>query len=292
MSLSGKVSFTADTSIKTGTSQRNVQRSIQRANNIVPEIKEALKLLDVSKSEGSIIAHLEPSKQLQVLDQLQKKPHYTLKIALIQLQKLQKIDERKILIEQLNKKINTDFDTRIDKKYNCIVIDPPWGLSEKNGIACYDYNPIHMRGAPPYPTLDLEKIEKLNIPADDDCVLFLWVTQSSLKYAFEIIEKWGFHYKATLVWNKESMGLGKAIRFQCEFCLMAFKGNPVVNSGSEIDYIAEKRREHSRKPEAFYSFVDRFVVGKKLDYFAREQRDGWDTYGVESDKFSVNSVKN
>jgi len=31
--------------------------------------------------------------------------------------------------------------------------------------------------------------------------------------------------------------------------------------------------------------VERMCMGRKLDYFSREQRKGWDTYGAEAGKF-------
>jgi len=70
------------------------------------------------------------------------------------------------------------------------------------------------------------------------------------------------------------MGMGNTIRMQCEFCLLATKGNPILQGASERDIIRERRREHSRKPDSFYSMVDRLCVGRKLDHFSREKRNG------------------
>ncbi len=81
------------------------------------------------------------------------------------------------------------------------------------------------------------------------------------------------------------MGLGRTIRLQCEFCLMAVKGKPIIQGLSERDIIREARREHSRKPNKFYEMVERMTVGNKIDYFSREQRKGWISYGAETNKF-------
>jgi len=40
-------------------------------------------------------------------------------------------------------------------------------------------------------------------------------------------------------------------------------------------------RGHSRKPEEFYQLVDSLCIGRKLDYFGRKRREGWDIYGTE-----------
>ena len=280
--------FVSNTAKLLNKSESSVKAEIQISKNISPSVKEKIHGTELANQKTNLLelSKLNEDMQMAIVSQIENSPSISIKEAIHVINNAHKIEKRKLLIAALNDKIDNDFITQIDKKYNCIVIDPPWGLGEKDGMTCYDYNPDHLRGAPPYPTMELDKIEQIKIPADDDCVLFLWATQSSLKYAFGVMEKWGFTYKGTITWNKILMGLGFSLRFQCEFCLMGYKGNPLVNSGSEIDYLGEKRRAHSRKPEGFYQFVDRFVNGKKLDYFARQQRLGWDTYGVENDKFS------
>jgi N6-adenosine-specific RNA methylase IME4 len=52
--------------------------------------------------------------------------------------------------------------------------------------------------------------------ADDNAVLFMWVTAPLLKRCFPIIEAWGFDYKANLVWDKEKhvMGFYNSVRHE------------------------------------------------------------------------------
>lgn len=50
--------------------------------------------------------------------------------------------------------------------------------------------------------------------------------------------------------------------------------------------ISEKRTTHSTKPEIFYKMVEEICASKskkfrKLYYFARKKREGWDVYGDE-----------
>jgi len=162
-------------------------------------------------------------------------------------------------------------------KYDVIVVDPPWPYDHAK------YDAQYYRGAPPYPVMELSEIEALQLPAKDDSVLFLWTTQKYIWDAKKIMDAWGFKYKAIIVWDKVKMGLGKLLRLQCEFCLVGVKGHPLFKSHKITDIIREPRREHSRKPEAFYKLVDDWCVGRKLDAFGREKRDGWDVWGVEKD---------
>ena len=202
-----------------------------------------------------------------------------------EIKKEEKIDERKKDIERQLFDIESGNLPELLGKYEVIAIDPPWAYEEKGGLSSTDYNPETTRGATPYPTMKVSEIKEINLPLMDNAVLFLWTTHAFLKDSFEILEHWGLKYKATLVWDKERMGMGRTIRLQCEFCLIAFKGNPIFNGSSERDIIREARRQHSRKPDAFYQYVERSTIGRKLEYFSREKRPNWEIYGNEVEKF-------
>ena len=202
-----------------------------------------------------------------------------------EIKKEEKIDERKKDIERQLFDIQSGNLPELLGKYEVIAIDPPWAYEEKGGLSSTDYNPETTRGTTTYPTMKVSEIKEINLPLMDNAVLFLWTTHAFLKDSFEILEHWGLKYKATLVWDKERMGMGRTIRLQCEFCLIAFKGNPIFNGSSERDIIREARREHSRKPDAFYQYVERSTIGRKLEYFSREKRTNWEIYGNEVEKF-------
>jgi N6-adenosine-specific RNA methylase IME4 len=181
---------------------------------------------------------------------------------------------RKKDIEDQKDKIKTLINP--SELYDCVVIDPPWQYSESKN----DYDPEGRRVASPYPEMNFEEIMNIKVPSKDDCILWLWTTHKYLPKAFELLTHWGFEYKATLVWNKKKMGIGHWLRMQCEFCLLGIKGNPLWDNTSERDIIEESRREHSRKPDTFYEMVSNLCLGFKLDYFAREKHEGFDSYGV------------
>tara|TARA_Y100000310_G_scaffold272288_1_gene287163 strand:+ start:828 stop:1904 length:1077 start_codon:yes stop_codon:yes gene_type:complete len=203
---------------------------------------------------------------------LQKKPEMeetlmTGELSLKQVHRTIKLEEQKKEIELL-KEVTGEFDV--------IVIDPPWKVD-------HNYSPDHYMGrvANPYPEMSIEEIKKIKLPAKDNCILWLWTTHSQIWNAKELLSKWDFEYKGILVWNKEYMGIGKWLRKQCEFCLLAVKGNPIWTATDVRDIITEKRTSHSTKPESFYEMIDQICVGRKLEYFSRKQRDGWEVYGDE-----------
>ena len=131
------------------------------------------------------------------------------------------------------------------------------------------------------------ELKKLKIPADDDCVLWLWVTNSFMEVGYELLKEWGFEHKTILTWNKVNKGMGNYLGNVTEHCIIAVKGKPIskgIIENKDYKYstlITEKRSKHSTKPEIFYTMVDEICAGRKLDYFARKKRKGWDVYGDE-----------
>jgi N6-adenosine-specific RNA methylase IME4 len=84
------------------------------------------------------------------------------------------------------------------------------------------------------------------------------------------------------------MGVGKWLRSQTEYCIMAVKGKPLINLTNQTTVLNAKNTGHSTKPMEFYNMVDNLCIGRKLDYFARDKKEGWDNYGVQA----IKEVKN
>jgi len=133
--------------------------------------------------------------------------------------------------------------------------------------------------------MSIDDIGALEIPSADDCVMWLWTTHRFLPDAFNLLDEWGFTYKATMVWDKKKMGMGHWLRMQAEFCLLGIKGNPPWDNTTYRDIMSASRREHSRKPDEFYVMVEELCTGRKLDFFSREQRPGWAQFGNDMEKF-------
>lgn len=158
-------------------------------------------------------------------------------------------------------------------QYQVLVIDPPWPYSNR------DQDPSH-QGKSPYVALSLEQIGKLPIPAAPESILWLWTTNAFLPDAFGLLAGWGFEYKTMLTWAKDKFGLGDWLRGQTEHCLLAVRGGYRVTPGSASTLLLAKAGAHSEKPVEFYALVEKLCPGNKLDMFARQRRDGWDSWGA------------
>lgn len=49
----------------------------------------------------------------------------------------------------------------------------------------------------------------------------------------------------------------------------------------QVNFLATRKREHSRKPDEIYDLIESCSPGPYLELFARFQRDGWDQWGNE-----------
>ena len=190
-----------------------------------------------------------------------------------------KIEKRKVDIEKQKADIAAENLPVINQKFDILAIDPPWSYGRK-------FDPETSRVANPYPEMSIEQIKAIELPSKDDSIVFLWTTHQFLPEAFGILKHWGYDYKATMVWNKERIGMGYWLRMQCEFCLLAVKGKPLWDITDWRDIFSETRREHSRKPDSFFEDINKhFPYASKLEYFSREQRDSWAVFGNDINKF-------
>ena len=181
-----------------------------------------------------------------------------------------------------------------DKKYDVIVADPAvemklfsqkgWAKSQMAHYKCLPIEAFH--------DLPVQSIARA------DCWLFLWSTAPHLEKTFVLMNAWGFSYCSRLAWRKVTSarkvrtGPGFVVRTQHEDILIGKRGAPLYgralpsileDDGSMFDGVA---REHSRKPDEFYRWVEDFLPRAwRIDLFARQSRPGWDTWGNETDKF-------
>lgn len=154
-----------------------------------------------------------------------------------------------------------------------VVIDPPWR-----------YDNVATRGAAEdhYPTMSLAELADIDVPAADDSHLYLWVTNGFLRQGFDLIDAWGFTYKACLTWVKPQIGMGNYFRNNTEHVLFALKGRLATLRNDVPTAFHADRTKHSAKPESFYDLVESCSPGPYLEMFARRRRLGWHVWGNEA----------
>ena len=165
-------------------------------------------------------------------------------------------------------------------KYHVLYADPLWR---------YEHIKSESRAIEnQYPTMSLQEICALSVPAADNAVLFLWATSPKLSEAMRVIEAWGFDYRTCAVWDKEQIGMGYYFRQQHKLLLVAARGSLAVPEPSRrISSVlrVKRSRVHSRKPvevvTALESMYPKFGKRDRIELFAREDRVGWSVWGNE-----------
>ncbi len=95
------------------------------------------------------------------------------------------------------------------KKYSIILADPPYSFesySEKGKDRSLDKH---------YNTMSVQDIKQLPVSeiANDRSGLFLWVPDVNLKQGLEVMESWGFSYKAiAFIWYKTKKDIKHAFK--------------------------------------------------------------------------------
>jgi N6-adenosine-specific RNA methylase IME4 len=175
-----------------------------------------------------------------------------------------------------------------DKKYGVIYADPPWKFEPYSAETGMDRAADNH-----YPTMSLETISALPVPAADDCVLFLWVTVPMKAQAFDLMTAWGFTYKSTTYWDKEIEGTGYWTRDRIEELWIGTRGNiPAPAPGEQLpQLIKAPRGRHSEKPAIFAELIEKLYPNMpKIEMFARAPRSGWDVWGNEVESVAGNDV--
>ena len=160
--------------------------------------------------------------------------------------------------------------------FQIVYADPPWRSQSPDS----DWAPeAH------YPTMALEEITALPVPAADDALLFLWAINGMLREALKVMEAWGFEYKSCIVWVKPSIGLGQWVRNRHEPLLVGRRGSfPLPAEADRPESVINAPRgRHSEKPLVFYELIERaYPCASKLELFARGvPRAGWSAWGNE-----------
>ena len=159
--------------------------------------------------------------------------------------------------------------------FQTIVIDPAWDYSEEGD------NDAFGRIKPNYHTMSIEEIEALPIAriADENCHLYIWVTNRTFQKGFRLFEAWGFRYITCLTWVKPHFGVGNYFRSQTEHVLFGVRGSQPLKRHDIGTWFEAPCREHSEKPDEFYRLVESCSYAPYIDIFGRKEREGWTVWG-------------
>ena len=246
------------------------KRSVDRARKVLKtgsaELVEAVEHGKLKIATAAQIADLDHESQQQVV--ADPKPEQAIK-KIARQEKEQALAERTI-IQTMHS---------VDKLYGVLYADPPWKFET------HSENGMDRSADNHYPTMSMFDMLTLNVPAADDCVMFMWATVPMLPEALDLLDSWGFEYKSHIAWIKDRQGTGYWTRNKHELLLIGTKGKvPAPAMGTQPPSVIELPiTKHSEKPAFFADMIaSLYPTTPKLEMFARMGRVGWDVIGNEA----------
>ena len=170
-------------------------------------------------------------------------------------------------------------------EFSVIYADPPWRYAASTPDP---KDSIETK----YPTMAVEDICAMKVPAAKDAVLYLWATAPLLPEAFQVMAAWGFKYKSHAIWDKCTPGLGYWFRVQHELLLVGTRGkfSPPKPPDRISSVLRVKRGAHSSKPDQVRDLIKGwFPNERRLELFARQWTsfwpvpEGWEVHGNQTD---------
>jgi len=235
-------------------------------------------------SPGTVAQAEQVKKNAPELWEKAKQGDVSISAAYTQVRRQVKEEEREARREENRQKIQaSDAPTDIistGAKFATILVDPPWDWGDEG-----DKDQLG-RARPDYSTMSLDELLKLPLSdlSDDDCHIYMWITNRSIPKGFKLLDAWGFRYITAITWVKPHFGMGNYFRGQTEHVLFGVKGSqPLKRKNASTVFNAPRGPNgHSSKPPEFYDFVESCSPGPYLEMFSRVNRDGWKTWGENS----------
>jgi N6-adenosine-specific RNA methylase IME4 len=197
------------------------------------------------------------------------------------------------------KKADTTPDAALDllakhdgQRFRTVLADPPWQFQNRTGKMAPEHKRLSRYG-----TMSLDEIMALPVGqlTADTAHLYLWVPNALLPEGIKVLEAWGFSYKSNIVWHKvrkdggpDGRGVGFYFRNVTEMVLFGVRGKnarTLAPGRRQVNFLATRKREHSRKPDEFYGIVEACSPGPYLELFARGPRDGWAVWGNQAGEY-------
>jgi N6-adenosine-specific RNA methylase IME4 len=177
------------------------------------------------------------------------------------------------------------------RRFATILADPPWQFANRTGKIAPEHGRLTR-----YPTLKLAEIAALPVAriAAPTAHLYLWCPNALLPEGLAVMQAWGFAYKSNIVWHKvrkdggsDGRGVGFYFRNVTELMLFGVRGKnarTLAPGRRQVNLLATRKREHSRKPDEQYAIIEACSPGPFLELFARGARKGWAIWGNQANE--------
>lgn len=175
-------------------------------------------------------------------------------------------------------------------RFSTILADPPWQFTNKTGKIAPEHRRLSRYG-----TLKLDEIMSLPVAeiTATPAHLYLWCPNALLPEGLAVMEAWGFKYKSNMVWHKvrkdggsDGRGVGFYFRNVTELMLFGVRGKnarTLAAGRRQVNLLATRKREHSRKPDEQYDIIEACSPAPYLELFARGKRKNWVCWGNEAE---------
>jgi N6-adenosine-specific RNA methylase IME4 len=173
--------------------------------------------------------------------------------------------------------------------YRCILADPPWRFINRTGKMAPEHRRLSRYGTMPLDEIRALPVEQLAAPTAH---LYLWCPNALLPEGLAVMKAWGFSYEANIVWHKvrkdggpDGRGVGFYFRNTTELLLFGVRGRnarKLAAGRRQVNWLATRKREHSRKPDEMYPIIETCSPPPYLELFARGARAGWTAWGDQA----------
>ena len=176
------------------------------------------------------------------------------------------------------------------KRFRTVLADPPWRFTNRTGKMAPEHRRLSRYG-----TMTVDEICSLPVArvTAEPAHLYLWVPNALLPQGLAVLSAWGFEYKTNIVWHKirkdggpDGRGVGFYFRNVTEVLLFGVRGRnarTLAPGRRQVNFIASRKREHSRKPDEQYAIIEDCSSGPYLELFSRGTRRGWACWGNQAD---------
>jgi N6-adenosine-specific RNA methylase IME4 len=184
------------------------------------------------------------------------------------------------------------------RRFATVLADPPWRFTNRTGKMAPEHKRLSRYGTMTFDEIMALPVEKVATPTAH---LYLWCPNALLPEGLAVMKSWGFSYKSNVIWHKvrkdggsDGRGVGFYFRNVTEMILFGVRGKnarTLAPGRRQVNYLATRKREHSRKPDEQYAIIESCSPGPFLELFARGTRKGWATWGNQADESYVPTWK-